>query len=108
MKTNQFQYKPANTIADSISAGAPRNLFMAASAVNDSDGKVMVVSDIEILSAQKELAEKYGQLVEPAAAASYAGFLKSEEKNKSVMLMLTGSGLKDLASLKKWNTTHNI
>jgi threonine synthase len=103
IKTNQFEYKPANTIADSISAGAPRNLYMAANAVNESGGKVLVVSDREILNAQKELASKLGQLVEPAAAASYVGYLKLNEKNKSVIMMLTGSGLKDLESLKMWN-----
>jgi threonine synthase len=30
LKTGKFKYKPANTIADSISAGAPRNLYMTA------------------------------------------------------------------------------
>jgi len=102
-KTKQFKYKSAKTIADSISAGAPRNLFMAASAINESGGKVFVVSDKEILNAQQELALKYGQLVEPAASASYAGFKKLDENVKSVILMLTGSGLKDLESLKSWN-----
>jgi len=103
INTNKFEYKPAKTVADSISAGAPRNLYMAASAINESGGKVLAVNDNKILNAQKELASKYGQLVEPAAAASYAGFQKLSEKDEFVILMLTGSGLKDLESLKSWN-----
>ncbi|MCB9205906.1 MAG: pyridoxal-phosphate dependent enzyme [Ignavibacteriales bacterium] len=35
----KFEYKSANTIADSISAGAPRNLYMAAQAVISTNGK---------------------------------------------------------------------
>ena len=110
IKTNQFMFKPAETIADSISSGAPRNLFMAANAIKDSDGTVQIVNDQQILKAQKELAEKFGLLVEPAAAASYAGFLRCLENetinhNECAMMMLTGSGLKDLDSLKIWNKT---
>jgi threonine synthase len=103
IKTNQFMFKPAETIADSICTGAPRNLYMAANAINESGGKVQVVSDEEILNAQKELAQKYGFLVEPAAAASYAGYENLKDNRESFMLMLTGSGLKDLESLKIWN-----
>jgi threonine synthase len=106
IKTNQFKYMPAKTIADSISAGAPRNLYMTANAINDSGGKVQIVNDANILNAQKELAGKFGLLTEPAAAVSYAGYLQLQKKNESSMLMLTGSGLKDVESLKSWNPSH--
>ncbi|MBZ0198739.1 MAG: pyridoxal-phosphate dependent enzyme, partial [Ignavibacteriaceae bacterium] len=43
--SGKFEYKPASTIADSISAGAPRNLFMAADAVKNSDGSAIAVAD---------------------------------------------------------------
>lgn len=105
IKTNQFEYKPASTIADSISAGAPRNLYIAAKAITESKGNVIIVSDENILQSQKELAHKFGLLVEPAAATCYAGYIKLNEKSKSSILMLTGSGLKDLESLKTWNKT---
>jgi len=113
IKTNQFDFKPAESIADSICTGAPRNLYMAANVINDSDGTVQIVSDNQILKAQKELAEKFGLLVEPAAAASFAGYQQllnndSINQNESVIMMLTGSGLKDLDSLKKWNTAPAI
>ncbi|MCB0753615.1 MAG: pyridoxal-phosphate dependent enzyme, partial [Ignavibacteriae bacterium] len=106
LETNKFEYKSASTIADSISAGAPRNLFMAVDAVIKTKGKGIRVSDGEIISAQKILAKDYGVLAEPAASAALAGFikLKNEKVNlENSMLMLTGNGLKDVSSLLSWN-----
>ena len=106
-----FEYRPANTIADSISAGAPRNLYMAANAVKESNGFGIKVSDDEILSAQKELAYKTGLLVEPSCASTFAAYKKVKNKidgNERIMLLMTGSGLKDFKSLKKWNEKPNI
>jgi len=106
LKTGQFKYKIPTTIADSISAGAPRNLYMATYAVKQSDGEALVVSDQEILDAQKILAQRMGLLVEPAAAASFAGYLKFNEKildKEEILIMLTGNGLKDVRALKRWN-----
>jgi len=50
INTKIFEYKVASTIADSISAGAPRNLYMAADAVKESNGFAIAVTDDEILS----------------------------------------------------------
>ena len=105
---NKFIYKPADTIADSIHAGAPRNLFMAAHAVRKTTGTAVTVTDSEIIDAQKKSAEEFGVLIEPAAAASFAGYLKLlrnkiiSPKSKS-LLMFTGNGLKDQQTLAKWN-----
>ena len=60
LETGKFEFKPANTIADSISAGAPRNLYMAADAVKESNGFAIAVTDEEILSAQKEFKKETG------------------------------------------------
>ena len=108
---NRFEYKPASTIADSISAGAPRNLFLAAMSVRETGGEGIKVSDQEILAAQKELAERFGILVEPSCAAAFAGFSKNNNLlngSERVMLLLTGSGLKDFNSLKIWNSPVQI
>jgi len=108
INTGKFSYLPAKTIADSIHAGAPRNLYMAAHAVKKSAGDAISVSDEEIIRAQKTAARELGLLIEPAAAASYAGFQlyaslgKIREKD-SVLLMFTGNGLKDAVSLEQWN-----
>ncbi len=106
--TGKFEYRPASTIADGICSGAPRNLYMAADAIKNSEGFGIEITDSEILKAQKSIANSIGILVEPAGAASYAGFIKvidSSHINQTddVLIILTGSGLKDIQSLKSWN-----
>lgn len=108
VRTGKFEYQPASTIADSIHAGAPRNLYMAAHAVTTSLGAAISVSDEEILSAQKSIAQNFGIIAEPSSAASFAGYEKlyrsgSISANENVLLMLTGNGLKDTSALSKWN-----
>ena len=110
LETGVFNYSPAHTLADSIHAGAPRNLYMAATAIKESGGKAIRVSDETISAAQKKAAQQMGILIEPAAAASLAGFLKLQDsgvvtKNDNIMLLFTGNGLKDAQSLKRWNPT---
>jgi len=105
LKTNKFEYKPAHTIADSISAGAPRNLFMAANAVKESKGFAMAVSDEEILSAQKEFIKQTGILCEPSSASVYAAYKKLIAQGKlnsydKILLLITGNGLKDVDALR--------
>ena len=93
----------ATTVADSISVSCPSNVFMAAEAVEKSEGFSILVSDNEILSAQKKLSENSGIFAEPAAASSFAGFLKSKgiKTTDSIVLLITGNGLKDIASAEK-------
>ncbi|MFC2083722.1 pyridoxal-phosphate dependent enzyme [Bacteroidota bacterium] len=104
-KTDKFEFRHSSTIADSICASAPRNLYMASEAVKSTDGIVISVSDDEILTSQKLLSENYGILCEPSAAASLAGYLKLKKSNNTsyltnVMLLITGHGLKDTQALE--------
>lgn len=105
LETGRFEYKPASTIADSLNAGAPRNLFMASDSITKSKGFGVRVTDKEIIAGQKKIIGEMGILVEPAAAASYAGYLKTQHSNISIsgtsMLMLTGNGLKDIKSINR-------
>ncbi|HFE64383.1 MAG TPA: threonine synthase [Caldithrix sp.] len=106
LATGRFEYQPVDTLADSISAGAPRNLYYAAHAVRESGGFAIAVEDSEMVEAQKMIGEKMGILAEPAAAASLAGYLKVQDKleltrGQKPLLLLTGSGLKDVDSLKR-------
>lgn len=92
---------PAHTIADSINVGKPRDATKAIRAMNESGGCGVKVSDQEIISSIIQLARATGVFVEPAAAASYAGFVKMCEDgaikpDERVLLMLTGNGLKDI------------
>lgn len=94
----------AHTVADSISVGIPRNGYYALKQLKQYNGKCVTVSDEEILIAQKELSSKAGLFTEPAASASYAGFLKMRQKihnDATVVLLTTGNGLKDIDSAIK-------
>ncbi|HSQ19108.1 MAG TPA: threonine synthase [Blastocatellia bacterium] len=93
--------RPSHTIADSINVARPRDATMALRAIRESGGRGLKVTDDEILSAIPTLARATGVFVEPAAAASYAGFLRlcdtgAIESGERVLLMLTGNGLKDV------------
>lgn len=92
---------PSKTLADSISVDVPAGGYYALKQILNYGGRVFTVSDREILAAQGDLSSWTGLFVEPAAAASYAGFLKVEETispKESVVLLATGSGLKDIES----------
>jgi len=97
---------PAHTVADSISAGLPRDRVKALAAARETGGAFVAVSDDEILSAIPVIAQATGVFSEPAAAASYAGLVKAVEKglidpDERAVLLLTGSGLKDVGSAMK-------
>ncbi len=106
LESDTFISKPSNTIADSISVDIPRNFWMTKKFIEQYNGEWISVSDEEIISASKILSENTGIFAEPAAAASFAGILKYhkqdkiDENSKNVVL-LTGSGLKDLNAVQK-------
>jgi len=94
-----------STIADSISVKTPSNAHWAVQAIKESAGKCVLVSDDEILAAQKELADYSGIFAEPSSSASLAGLSKAVSqgwinKEESVVLLVTGHGLKDTAAVK--------
>lgn len=94
------------TVADSISVSLPRDGIAAVMAIRDSGGYAVSVTDEEILSAIPRIARGSNVFAEPAAAATYAGLLKSVKegkvkKNESVVLLITGNGLKDVQSAMK-------
>jgi len=93
----------ADTVADSISADLPRDRVKAMAAVVETDGAFLRVTDDEILAAIPELARRSGVFAEPAGAAPYAGLLAASEQGlvgdgDRVVLLATGSGLKDVDS----------
>jgi threonine synthase len=95
---------PSDTIADSIAVDVPRNGAHALSKLRKYGGKAVVVTDAEILDAQKELAAKAGLFAEPSSSAAWAGFIKAKagiRADETVVVMLTGSGLKDVAGAMK-------
>jgi threonine synthase len=72
-------------------------------AVDESGGFFIVVSDDEIMEAQKYLARHEGLFVEPASAASLAGYIKVKDGLGGVtVLVSTGHGLKDPDIPLRW------
>ena len=96
----------ANTVADSISAGLPRDRIKALAAVTKTNGAYLTVTDDKILAAIPALARGCGVFAEPAGATAYAGLLKAIElgqvdPNERIVVINTGNGLKDVASALK-------
>lgn len=90
-----------HTLADSISAGLPRDRAKALRAVRQTQGAYVSVSDEAILAAIPRLARLSGVFVEPACAAVFAGAEQARRESvigsdESVVLLLTGNGLKDI------------
>lgn len=106
-QNKKFEYHSADSIADSICAGAPRALYLGSKAIDETNGTVLIVDDEEILEAQKYSAEKFGILIEPSSAATLAAFQKNKNQFDDVLLLFTGNGLKDILSLSKWNKNLN-
>ena len=102
--SENWQTYPSNTIADSISVDIPRNFYMAKDFILKYNGEILEVSDESIIQASVQLSRQTGIFAEPAAATAFAGYLNYKNQNKletgsKNIVMLTGSGLKDLKSL---------
>jgi len=102
----RVEFGPAETLADSISVGAPRNWAKALRSVRNTNGAMVAVSDQEILAAIPQLARATGVFAEPAAAAAFAGFTKMArdgflEADERVVVVVTGNGLKDIAGARR-------
>jgi threonine synthase len=91
-----------STRADSISVSCPSNARWARRAVLETGGASLLVSDEEILEAQRRLARTTGIFAEPAAAAAMAGLVKLQAsegrlaRDQQVVVLVTGHGLKDV------------
>ncbi|HNW91281.1 MAG TPA: threonine synthase [bacterium] len=96
----------ATTVADSISVDIPRDGAMAVRAVTESGGAAITVDDAVILESIKTVARGVGVFGEPAGVTGYAGVeilakagvIKADE---TVVAVVTGNGLKDVASAAK-------
>jgi threonine synthase len=102
----QMEPVEAHTVADSICAALPRDRNKALRAVRETDGVYVSVADEQILEAMPTLARECGVFAEPAGAAAYAGLVQAVESGivraeDSVVVLATGSGLKDITGAKK-------
>jgi threonine synthase len=88
------------TVATAIRIGRPARGEEALTAAEESHGRIIAVSDDEILAMQRRLAAS-GVWVEPASAAGLAGLAcqlregKIDVRGKRVVGVCTGHGMKD-------------
>ena len=89
------------TVATAIRIGKPARGEQALQAAEESNGRIIAVSDGQILDMQKMLASLEGIWVEPASATGLAGLAqeiadgKLNPKGKRIVAICTGHGLKD-------------
>lgn len=102
-----FPFEPidirANSVADSICVGKPRDVVKACRYTHKNKGMLIDVSDKEILEGIIEMARESGVFAEPAGATALAGFKKCARqgllaRDSRVVVVVTGNGLKDLKS----------
>ena len=104
VESKEFKTEESTTIADSISVDIPRNFYMTQKYIQDYKGEHISVSDEEIIEASQILSKNTGLFAEPAAAAAFAGMLAYSSTNRIAensnnVVLLTGSGLKDLKAV---------
>jgi threonine synthase len=97
---------PAETVADGIASGLPRDRVKAMAAVTETGGAFVTVDDEQILEAIPALAQASGVFGEPAAAAAYAGLVTAAGKglvgpDDEVAVLNTGNGLKNVAAARE-------
>lgn len=95
----------ATTFADSISVDLPRDGVRAVRAATETKGAYISVPDEKIYQGITELG-KIGVFAEPAGATAYVGMLRAAQmglitENDDVLVINTGSGLKDVRSAMK-------
>lgn len=107
LNTDPPLFPSSNTIADSIAVDIPRNFYMAKYYLKKYNGLGIIVKDKEIMQASSKMAKNFGLFPEPASGAAFAGFIKYYaegriQKDSRVLILHTGSGLKDISSAQKY------
>ncbi len=87
------------TIVKSLAIGNPADGYYAVKAVNESEGNGASVSDKEVIEGIKMLAENEGVFAETAGGVTVAAAIKLIKrgiikKSESIVLAITGNGLK--------------
>lgn len=95
-----------NTIADSLAIGDPASGLEVLQIIRRSSGFADAPSDDEIIDAQLRLARAEGVFAEPAGGTVVASLIRQIEsgeidKDESIVLLITGSGLKSLSTVAR-------
>ena len=95
----------AYTMATAIRIAEPAHQAEAEAVVARSGGAIVSLSDDEILTSWRELAELEGLFCEPASAAGLAAVAKQPpEPGSRVVCVITGHGLKDQEAAARLST----
>jgi threonine synthase len=102
-KVDTLRPVDAQTLADSIAVGTPRNWRKALRAIRESNGAMVNVDDPDILEAMRRTARLSAVFSEPAGATSVAGLAAAVRKGvvgkgETALCVVTGNGLKDTKS----------
>jgi threonine synthase len=92
----------ANSVCDSINVDYPLDGFFAYKYLNKVKGKMMVETDKNIIKSKKILLKKFGINCCSSSASTFAILkkliLNKKINNKNILLLLTGTGFKDLSN----------
>ncbi|MCX7975058.1 MAG: threonine synthase [Candidatus Aminicenantes bacterium] len=104
--TDIIPVKNPQTLAHAISNPSPPAGRLVLKLLYQYGGQMIGVTDEEIMRAQAELASFEGLFCDPASATTLAGLkkwrrLNPEVKPREAVLVITGSGLKDLSPVKE-------
>jgi threonine synthase len=103
-RTRIARFPKPRTIAHAISNPDPPGGNLVLRFIAENHGSMIAVSDPEILSAQRLLAEYEGIFCDPASATTLAALLKMARSKafsgrERIVLVITGSGLKTIEDL---------
>ena len=88
------------TIAGAINIGDPLDGKKALMALRESKGLAIEIEDDEMLEAQQLIAKQESIFTEPSGASTVAAYQKLKDRlDGTVVCVLTGTGLKDIASV---------
>ena len=84
---------PGTTIAEGIRIARPPRSRQILAAIRETRGDIVEVTDDEIRASSRTLSGQ-GLFVEPTSAAAHAGLARSASRDETVVVALTGHGLK--------------
>jgi threonine synthase len=105
-QTVSNKWPDPETVATGIADDVVFDAHTAIPAIRETEGKAVAVSDEEILEAERLIAVTEGVFCEPTGSVSVAGLKRLLEGGEikgteRVCCLLTGSGMKDVASAKR-------
>ncbi len=97
-----------NTIATALADDVPLDARLAIPAVQKTGGTACIVDDAAILDGEKRLARMEGIFAEPSSSTTAAALVQLAGagkigKSEHVVLLVTGSGFKDMDAVKRIN-----